>query len=96
MSILEKYWWVYGFFSYNSLHLFILKGWNLACLQEDECLYHCRAWLRKDWSGNSGRVAGLGGEVLFGTDDLSLIPNISRKLEICMPSGVPGLEAHVD
>lgn len=34
--------------------------------------------------------------MLFGTDDLSLIPNISRKLEICMPSGVPGLEAHVD
>ena len=50
---------------------------------------------RKDWSGNSGGAAGLG-EVMFGTDDLSLIPNISRKLEICMPSGVPGLEAHVD
>lgn len=53
-------------------------------------------WEKKDWSGNSGGAAGLGGEVMFGTDDLSLIPNISRKLEICMPSGESRLEACVD
>lgn len=33
---------------------------------------------KKAWIGNSGRVADLGGEV-FGTDDLLLIPNISKQ-----------------